>query len=139
VEGFGSDGRLKRLGMAVYGGTKSAVRYFTDSIAQELGPRSAVKVGSLVPGVVVTDMLVGQFDRARPEAWERARRVYNVIGDTVETAAPWLAARVLSNRRNGARISRFSVPQLVWRFVSPRYRRRDLFEGRALPATAPAR
>jgi short-subunit dehydrogenase len=125
VEGFGSDGMI-RPGMAVYGSTKAATRYFTRSVAREL-EGTGVRIGTLMPGAVVTDMLVSQIADLDPDEQAAARRRYNIIGDAVDTVAPWLADRVLTNTRNGADISRISVPRIALRFFSPGYRRRDLF------------
>ncbi|MBK7864076.1 MAG: SDR family oxidoreductase [Archangiaceae bacterium] len=104
MEGFGSNPHIKRTGMAVYGATKCAVRYFTQSVSREV-KGSTVKVGTLSPGIVVTQMLVGQFDGAPAAQWERSRRFYNKVADTVETVAPYLAERVLANEKNGAAIA----------------------------------
>jgi NAD(P)-dependent dehydrogenase (short-subunit alcohol dehydrogenase family) len=126
VEGLGSNPRAKRTGMAVYGATKCATRYFTQSVVNETkgGP---VRVGSLFPGVLVTDMLLGQFDGARREAWEKARGRYNKVGDRVETVAPVLAQRILSNDRHGAYIGWISIPKMLLRLLLPS--KRDLFAG----------
>ncbi|MBK7864486.1 MAG: SDR family oxidoreductase [Archangiaceae bacterium] len=71
MEGFGSNPHIKRTGMAVYGATKCAVRYFTQSVSREV-KGSTVKVGTLSPGIVVTQMLVGQFDGAPAAQWSAA-------------------------------------------------------------------
>jgi NAD(P)-dependent dehydrogenase (short-subunit alcohol dehydrogenase family) len=133
-EGFGSDGKMMRLGYAIYGASKTATRYFTRSVAKEIDG-GAVKVGSIMPGVVVTEMLVGQFDGAPKAAWDSSRKLYNTIGDKVETVAPWLAKQVLANTRNGAAISWITLPMIVGRFVLPKYRKRDLFADVPAPAT----
>jgi len=124
VEGFGSNPRAKRTGMAVYGATKCATRYFTECVVSETrgGP---VRVGSLFPGVLVTDMLLGQFDGAPRAVWEKARARYNKMGDRVETVAPVLAQRVLENRQHGAYVGWISIPGLVARLMLPS--KRDLF------------
>ncbi len=127
VEGLGSNPRAKRTGMAVYGATKCATRYFTQSVVRETrgGP---VRVGVLFPGVVVTDMLLTQFDGTTAANWERAKRIYNRIADRVETVAPALAKRVLENQKHGASIAWISVLGLGMRFMLPG-RKRDLFAG----------
>ena len=126
IEGYGSDGRMMRPGMAVYGSTKAATRYFTRSVARELAG-TGVQLGTLMPGAVITDMLVSMVGDLPPDERDGARRRYNIIGDPVDVVAPWLADRVLANTRNGAEISRISVPRIALRFLSPRYRRRELF------------
>jgi NAD(P)-dependent dehydrogenase (short-subunit alcohol dehydrogenase family) len=124
VEGFGSNPRAKRTGMAVYGATKCATRYFTQCVVSETkgGP---VRVGTLFPGVLVTDMLLRQFDGAPREVWEKARARYNKMGDRVETVAPALAQRILANQQHGAYVGWISIPGIVARLMLPS--KRDLF------------
>ncbi len=128
MEGFGSNPRIKRVGMAVYGATKCAVRYFTQSVSREVNG-SGVRVGTLSPGVVVTEMLVSQFDGAPTAQWERSRRIYNKLAEPVETVAPWLATKVLANTLNGAAIAWINPLQMLWRIVSPFRGGKDLFGG----------
>ena len=133
LEGFGANPHIKRTGMAVYGATKCAVRYFTQSVSREV-QGSGVCVGTLSPGVVVTEMLLGQFDGVPRAQWERSRRIYNKLAERVETVAPWLAARVLENRVNGAAIAFINPLQMLWRIVSPFRGGRDLFAGLPPPS-----
>lgn len=126
MEGFGSNPRIKREGMSVYGATKAATRYFTHSVAREVAG-SPVLVGTLSPGVVVTDMLIRQFDGAPRAKWEKSRRIYNKLADTVDTVAPYLAERVLANTANGAAIAWINPLQMLLRIISPFRSRRDLF------------
>ena len=125
MEGLGSDGR-KVKGLALYGTTKFAVRYFTKSLVEETAG-TPVLVGALSPGMVVTDLLMGEF-KERPEDWERARRVFNILADRVETVAPWLAREVLTNDKTGARIAWLTRPKVIGRFLAAPFRKRDLFE-----------
>lgn len=128
MEGFGSDGSTQQ-GMAVYGATKRAIRYFTRALAKETrgGP---VKVGSLSPGVVVTDLLVDVYRRGNPENWRRQRWLFNLIGDRVDMVAPWLAQRVLAGPRHGEHVAWMTIPKAVLRALNPAYHRRDLFAGK---------
>lgn len=128
LEGFGSDGSTQP-GMAVYGATKRAIRYFTRALAAETrgGP---VKVGSLSPGVVVTDLLLDVYRRGKPENWRRQRWLFNLIGDRVDVVAPWLADRVLAGPRHGEHVAWMTIPKAVLRALNPAYHRRDLFAGK---------
>ena len=128
LEGFGANPRIKRTGMSVYGATKAATRYFTHSVAREV-EGSGLCVGTLSPGVVVTDMLLRQFDGAPRAQWEKSRRLYNKLADPVDTVAPYLAERVLENTTNGAAIAWINPLQMLLRIVSPFRRGRDLFAG----------
>jgi NAD(P)-dependent dehydrogenase (short-subunit alcohol dehydrogenase family) len=125
MEGFGSDGRMMRVGFAAYGATKCGIRYFSQSIAKELkgGP---VLIGTVSPGVVMTETLLGQFDGVPRAAWESTRKIYNRIADEVETVAPYLADQILANTKNGAYIAWLNAAQFIGRIVSPFRAGRDV-------------
>jgi NAD(P)-dependent dehydrogenase (short-subunit alcohol dehydrogenase family) len=110
VEGFGGDGRSKRPGMAVYGATKAAVRYFTDSVAAELDG-SGIVVGTIAPGVVVTDLLRDTVAGLPADQQAGARRRYDLLGDTVETVAPrpGVRRRLAPERRSAALSHRLNL------------------------------
>lgn len=124
MEGLGSDGR-KLEGMTLYGSTKYGLRYLTDALVQET-KGTPVVVGAFQPGMVVTDLLTQQYEE-RPEDWERAKRVFNILADRVETVAPWLAEKALANKKKGVRIKWLGTAKLMGRFVMSRFVKRDLF------------
>jgi NAD(P)-dependent dehydrogenase (short-subunit alcohol dehydrogenase family) len=124
LEGFGSDGR-KMDGLTLYGLTKSALRYLDEALAQEV-EGTPVKIGAFRPGMVITDLVTGQYDQDSAE-WERAKKVFNIIADRPETVTPWLARRALENDKNGARLAFSSSLKIAWRFLTARFRHRDLF------------
>jgi hypothetical protein len=64
----------------------------------------------------------------RPEQFERAKRMYNILGDRVETVTPFLAERVLANTRNGAAISWLTPGRVAARFATSRFKKRNIFE-----------
>ena len=125
MEGLGSDGR-KVEGLTLYGSTKRGLCYLDEALAQET-QGTKVLVGALRPGMVVTDFLTGQF-QDRPEDWERAKRIFNILADRVETVTPWLAQKVLANNKNGVCISWLSRYKSMGRFLAAPFRKRDLFE-----------
>jgi NAD(P)-dependent dehydrogenase (short-subunit alcohol dehydrogenase family) len=125
LEGLGSDGR-KVEGLALYGSTKCALRYLDESLAQETRG-TPVLVGALRPGMVVTDMLTRQYVE-RPEEWEQAKRIFNILADRVETVTPWLARQVLANDKTGVCITWMTRRKSIGRFLSAPFRKRDLFE-----------
>lgn len=129
MEGFGSNGATQP-GMAAYGATKRAVHYLNRALQKELR-ETPVQVCTLSPGIVVTDLLLGDYDLASSE-WARARRIFNILGDTVETVTPWLAERVLATDRGGATVAWLTTGKAAWRFLSAAFNKRDLFA--ALPA-----
>lgn len=123
--GFGSTGRY-RNGMSIYGSTKRAVNYFTEALVKELADQP-VKVGSLSPGMVVTDLVSEQY-KERPQDFQRAKDAFNLLGDRVETVTPWLADRVLKTDRTGANIQWLTSGKLFSRLLMSRFKKRDLFK-----------
>lgn len=115
-EGFGSDGMVTP-GFAVYGTTKAAMRYFSRCLAREYA-EGPVYTGSLFPGIVVTEMITGEREHVSEAEWRRALRMYEILGDRVETVAPWLVERVLANRTHGARIAWLTRGKAIGRFLA---------------------
>jgi NAD(P)-dependent dehydrogenase (short-subunit alcohol dehydrogenase family) len=130
MEGLGSSGP-KVAGMALYGSTKAGLRYLTDSLVQEM-KGTPVIVGAILPGMVATDLLLRQYD-GRPEEWERAKPVLSILSDRVENVTPWLASRILANRRHGARIRRSNMVRIAGRFVTALFTKRDPFSDLSTP------
>lgn len=124
--GYGSNGST-RVGMAVYGTSKSAVKYLTDILVKETRG-TPVQVGSLSPGMVTTDLLVDQL-KADPEMFERSKRVFSILSDRVEAVTPWLADKVLANEKSDTHIRYLSTPKIMWRFLSSPFIKRDPFGG----------
>ncbi|MFC6879293.1 MULTISPECIES: SDR family oxidoreductase [Actinomadura] len=124
VEGLGSDGRAVP-GLAAYGSTKRAVTYLTRALAKEL-EGTPVRVAHLSPGMVVTDLLVQDYP---PDELAKARRVFNILADRVETVTPWLADKVLEGAGNGDRVAWLTRRKAAVRFATAGLRRRDLFGG----------
>ena len=125
MEGMGSDGR-KHTGLTFYGTSKYAIHYFTESMALE-AKDSPVIIGALRPGMVITDLIVDRYEK-RPDEWERAKKIFNIIADRVENVSPWLATQVLKNQKNGAILAYSSSLKLIWRFASQPFVKRNLFE-----------
>ena len=124
MEGFGSGGETAP-GMAAYGCTKRAVAYLNAALRREV-KGSGVQVCALSPGIVVTDLLVGDYDRASPE-WQRAKKIFNILGDTVETVTPHLVEGMLGTERSGARVAWLTRGKALRRFLAAGFSRRDLF------------
>ena len=124
MEGMGSDGR-KHAGLTLYGTSKYAIHYFTESLAMEAA-KTPVIVGALRPGMVITNLILDRY-KGRSEDWERAKKIFNIIADRVENVTPWLAARILDNQKNGAILAYSSRWKLLWRFLSQPFLKRDLF------------
>lgn len=125
MEGMGSDGR-KHAGLTYYGTSKYAVHYFTESLALE-AKETPVIVGGLRPGMVATDLLRNRY-KDRPEEWERAKKIFNILAEPVERVAPWLVQKMLSNRDNGAILSYSSPLKMTWKFLRSPFVKRELFD-----------
>jgi NAD(P)-dependent dehydrogenase (short-subunit alcohol dehydrogenase family) len=124
MEGLGSDGRNVK-GMALYGATKYGLHYLTVSLAREVRGTGVI-VAALRPGMVLTDLLMRPFD-GRPQEWERARKVFNLLAERVDIVAPFLVERMLSNRKNGVIIKYLTPARLLLRLVGSVFRPRTLF------------
>ncbi len=124
-EGFGSNGMHNRTSH-VYGATKFAVRSFTRALVEETkgGP---VLVGYMSPGMVVTDLLVGEREKLPPQAWNAMKKIFNILADHVETVTPFLVEGALKNKRHGGRIYWLTRRKSAWRLLTARFTKRDLF------------
>lgn len=125
MEGMGSNGR-KMEGMSIYGSTKYGLQYFTEALVLETRD-SPIIVGAIRPGMVMTDMLLREGFEESPEEEERIRRVFNILADRVDTVAPWLVNRILSNEKTGVRISWLTTWKVMARFLVAPFRNRNVF------------
>ncbi len=123
MEGLGSDGRITP-GLSIYGTSKRAMTYFTDAIVKE-NKDSQVKIGFLSPGMVVTDLLIGDMDRDK-EKWQRQKRIFNILADRVETVTPFLVKQILWNTKHGAKIAWLTTPKIAFRFLTAPFIKRDI-------------
>jgi len=124
MEGFGSGGE-KAVGMMAYGATKCAVGYLNKALQKEVKGTS-IQVCSLSPGIVVTDLLVGDYDLTSVE-WQKAKKILNILGDTVETVTPYLVAGILKANKSGAAVRWLTTGKAFRRFMTAGFNKRDLF------------
>ena len=54
----------------------------------------------------------------QPEAFEKAKKIFNILGDRVETVTPWLADRVLAAQKSGTRVAWLTKPKAFGRFAT---------------------
>lgn len=124
-EGFGSNGRV-REGITLYGMTKAAIAFMGKSFAAELKD-SPVKTGLIQPGMVITDMVTGQYKD--PQELEKVKPIFNIIAARTEDVVPVIAERVLANETNGARIDLLPTWKVVLRFLTAPFVKRNVFDG----------
>ena len=125
MEGYGSDGKA-RMGLSIYGATKSAIRFLSDSLVAEL-KGTPILLGTLQPGMVATDMVKDQY-ADRPEDWERVKKIFNIFIETVESVSPPLVEKILANTRQGARIRAFPRSRLYWHFLTAPFSKRTVLK-----------
>ncbi len=123
MEGLGSDGRTLP-GMAPYGTSKRAVRYFTDAFAKEVknGP---VIIGTISPGMVLTDLTLNPL-RKDKNSNKQLIKVYNILANDPETVTPFLVRKMTENKKNGAKISWLSSWKITKRFMLAPFSKRDI-------------
>jgi NAD(P)-dependent dehydrogenase (short-subunit alcohol dehydrogenase family) len=124
MEGFGSGGQVQP-GMCVYGATKRAVNYINKALQKEV-KGSGVQVCTLSPGIVVTDLLMGDYDTSSAE-WEKSKKIFNILGDKVETVTPFLVEGILKADKSGAKVAWLTSGKAFRRFMAAGFNKRDLF------------
>ena len=124
MEGFGSNGQ-SAPGMVPYGATKRALNYVNGSLQKEV-KGTKVQVNTLSPGIVVTDLLVGDYDLSSDD-WRKTKKILNILGDTVETVTPFLVNGVLKADKSGARVAWLTTGKAFARFLTAGFNKRDLF------------
>ena len=125
MEGLGSSGPIIK-GLTLYSTTKSALAYLTRAAVKEVRGTPII-IGSLRPGMVATKLITGQYV-GHPEEWKRSERIFNILSDRVETVTPWLAKRVLANKKNGVRINWLNGTKIIMRFLISPFHRRRIFD-----------
>ena len=124
TEGFGSNGATQP-GMAAYGATKRAVSYLQRALRKDTAD-TGVQICTVSPGIVVTDLLTGDYD-VTSEEFEKVKRIFNILADEVHTVTPWLADHMLAADKSGARVVWLTRRKAFGRFMAAPFRRRDLF------------
>jgi NAD(P)-dependent dehydrogenase (short-subunit alcohol dehydrogenase family) len=124
MEGFGSGGQTAP-GMAPYGCTKAAVTYLIKALQKEIKD-TGIQVCTLSPGIVVTDLLVGDYDLSSPE-WQKTKKFLNILGDNVETVTPFLVDGILKTDKTGAKVAWLTTGKAFRRFMTAAFNKRDLF------------
>jgi len=128
MEGSGSDG-MKVKYLTLYGTTKYAIRFLKESLVDEVKNTNII-VGAISPGIVVTDLLKGEYDdsKEQQELWQNAKKVFNILADHVETVTPYLVDKILENKQNGARIAWLTIPKVINKVICSPFNKRNLFD-----------
>ncbi|WKZ40246.1 MAG: SDR family oxidoreductase [Anaerolineales bacterium] len=124
LEGFGSSGRTM-AGLSVYGMTKAAAAFFGKSLAKEVA-NTPVKVATIQPGMVITDMVTGQYKTT--EELEKVKPIFNIIANRLSDVVPWIADQILANQKNGALLQFQPRLKLMLRFLTALFVKRNVFD-----------
>lgn len=124
MEGYGSNDMMGD-NMTYYGMTKRALTYFTKSAAKE-ARNTKVKIGTLSPGMVVTELLIAGLPENEKDR-KRVVKMFNILADKVEVVTPFLVNKMLKNRKNRASITWLTNRKAFARFLLSMFRKRDLF------------
>jgi len=111
--------------MCAYGATKRAVNYVNKALQKEV-KGTEVQVCTLSPGIVITDLLLGDYDTSSPE-WEKSKKIFNILGDTVATVTPYLVDGILKADKSGAKVVWLTGGKAFSRFMTAGFNKRDLF------------
>ena len=126
VVGAGADGRYVP-GMLGYATTKCALQFLTSGLAAEHQDK-AVIIGTVSPGLVLTEAVARELARA-PSAMRSARLLrMNMIAELPLASAEWIADRTTDNKRNGARLVWLTRRRLLARRLFARFKPRDVAE-----------
>jgi short-subunit dehydrogenase len=124
IEGFGSNGRVM-AGLSVYGMTKAAAAFFGKSLAKEV-QNTTVKVATIQPGMVITDMVTGQYKT--PDELNKVKPIFNIIANRLTDVVPWIADQMLTNQKNGAVLEFQPRWKLLLRFLTAPITKRNVFD-----------
>lgn len=122
--GLGSDGRMVK-GLTPYGVSKRAVQYFTRAFAKETANDSPVIIGLLLPGMVLTDMLLEPVRNKKPDS-KKLITIYNLLAEETEPVTAYLVEKIIANNRNGMVISYHSSASMMLKAFLRFFSRRDI-------------
>lgn len=127
IEGYGSND-AHMLGLNMYGTSKRAVTYLTESLAQEADERNTgVIVGKLSPGIMITDFTTHSLVNDSIELSDKTKKVYNILGDTPETVGKFLVDNMVKNTKNNVKINWLTNGKAFMRFLTAGFNKRDFF------------
>lgn len=127
IEGYGSND-AHMLGLNMYGTSKRAVTYFTESLAQEAQEKNTgVIVGKLSPGIMITEFTTHSLVNDSIELSEKTKKVYNILGDTPETVGKFLVNEMIKNTKNNVKINWLTNQKAFLRFLTAGFNKRNFF------------
>ena len=127
IEGYGSND-AHMLGLNMYGTSKRAVTYFTESLAKEAEEKkTGVIVGKLSPGIMITEFTTHSLGNDSMELSEKTKKVYNILGDTPQTVGKFLVDEMVENTKNNVKINWLTNGKAFMRFLTAGFNKRNFF------------
>jgi NAD(P)-dependent dehydrogenase (short-subunit alcohol dehydrogenase family) len=123
-EGYGSSNRIQ-FGLNAYGTSNAARTFFAKALALETKDMP-IQVGTVLPGMVMTDFILKNLSKD-PEELKKIRPIFNIFGDFPESVGPFIAKKILENKKSGVRISYLTGPKMLWRLITSPFNKRDIF------------
>ncbi|MCF0147235.1 MAG: SDR family oxidoreductase [Clostridium sp.] len=128
MEGLGSNDIIIEQTI-LYGTSKRALTYFTKALAKELKD-SAIKVGRLSPGMMLTDFIT-KSPTGEPSSVvedDKFRKIFNTLADKPETVAEFLVPKIISNKKQDAHIVWLTNMKSAKRFMMSPFKKRELLK-----------
>ena len=124
VEGLGANGRTNNVkGLSIYGSTKAGLHYFNKCLFKEIDHPNVI-AGALQPGMVLTDMIKGQY-KDKPEEWEKVKEILGIIASPIDEVAVWMTNKILTNHKNGSYFHYGGTLRILKRLILSPFRKKD--------------
>lgn len=129
VEGHGSNNALI-TGLSIYGTSKRAVTYFTESLAHESEELNTnVIIGKITPGIMITNFIrtsLGDGEKIDLDA--KTKKIYNILGDYPETIANFMVDKIINNKKNNVKFVWLSNTRAFTKFLTYSFKKTDYFK-----------
>ena len=125
VEGLGANGKTNNVkGLSIYGTSKAGLHYFNQCLFREIDHPKII-AGALQPGMVLTDLVTGQYDE-KPEEWEKVKGTLGIIASPIDEVAVWMVNKILTNNKNGAYFKYGGTLRILKRMIlSPFHKKQE--------------
>ena len=129
VEGHGSNDATI-TGLSLYGTSKRAVTYFTESLAHEVEDKKCnVCIGKITPGIMITNFINTSLgDGEHIELDEKTKKIYNILGDYPETIANFMVDKIINNKKNHVKFAWLTNKRAAIRFITSPFNKRNFFK-----------
>jgi len=126
VEGLGANGKTNNVkGLSIYGTSKAGLHYFNQCLFKEID-HPGIIAGALQPGMVLTDLVTGQYDE-KPEEWEKVKGILRIISSPIDEVAVWMTNKILTNHKNGAYFHYGGTLRILKRMIlSPFHKKQEI-------------